>query len=161
MGRGRKAGRDRVRVRFALQSFGHAECGASEELRGRHPIGRCHTADRAGRGDLHSIRDRKRRRSANRVVRSALGSCPEILTLAPSPPTIPAGCAPGRTGEQEEKMAAYDAIIIGTGQAGPALARKMAGLGMKVAIAERGAFGATCCNTGCTPTKRLMARVSA
>ena len=54
-------------------------------------------------------------------------------------------------------MTAYDAIIIGTGQAGPALARRMAGSGMKVAIVERGRFGGTCVNTGCTPTKTLVA----
>jgi pyruvate/2-oxoglutarate dehydrogenase complex dihydrolipoamide dehydrogenase (E3) component len=54
-------------------------------------------------------------------------------------------------------MTAYDAIIIGTGQAGPALARRMAGLGMQVAIVERGRFGGTCINTGCTPTKTLVA----
>ena len=54
-------------------------------------------------------------------------------------------------------MTAYDAIIIGTGQAGPPLARRMAGLGMRVAIIERGRFGGTCINTGCTPTKTLVA----
>ena len=54
-------------------------------------------------------------------------------------------------------MVAYDAIIIGTGQAGPALARRMAGQGMKVAVVERGRFGGTCVNTGCTPTKTLLA----
>ena len=54
-------------------------------------------------------------------------------------------------------MAAYDAIIIGTGQAGPALARRMAGSGMQVAVVERGRFGGTCINTGCTPTKTLVA----
>jgi pyruvate/2-oxoglutarate dehydrogenase complex dihydrolipoamide dehydrogenase (E3) component len=54
-------------------------------------------------------------------------------------------------------MTAYDAIIIGTGQAGPALARRMAGLGMQVAVVERGRFGGTCVNTGCTPTKTLVA----
>src|SRR5271170_3297097 len=54
-------------------------------------------------------------------------------------------------------MAAYDAIIIGTGQAGPALARRIARLGMQVAIVERGRFGGTCVNTGCTPTKTLVA----
>jgi pyruvate/2-oxoglutarate dehydrogenase complex dihydrolipoamide dehydrogenase (E3) component len=74
---------------------------------------------------------------------------PSCLPWRPSPDA--------ETGEQEEEMAAYDAIIIGTGQAGPALARKMAGLGMKVAIAERGRFGGTCVNTGCTPTKTLIA----
>lgn len=54
-------------------------------------------------------------------------------------------------------MAAYDAIIVGTGQAGPALARRIAGQGMKVAVVERGRFGGTCVNTGCTPTKTLVA----
>jgi pyruvate/2-oxoglutarate dehydrogenase complex dihydrolipoamide dehydrogenase (E3) component len=54
-------------------------------------------------------------------------------------------------------MAAYDAIIIGTGQAGPPLARRMAGSGMQVAVVERGRFGGTCINTGCTPTKTLVA----
>lgn len=54
-------------------------------------------------------------------------------------------------------MTAYDAIIIGTGQAGPALARRLANSGMHVAIIERGRFGGTCVNTGCTPTKTLIA----
>jgi len=54
-------------------------------------------------------------------------------------------------------MPAYDAIIIGTGQAGPSLARRLAGAGMRVAIAERGKFGGTCINTGCTPTKTMVA----
>src|SRR6266550_885134 len=54
-------------------------------------------------------------------------------------------------------MTSYDAIIIGTGQAGPALARRMTGAGMQVAIVERGRFGGTCVNTGCTPTKTLVA----
>src|SRR5246127_4674799 len=51
----------------------------------------------------------------------------------------------------------YDAIIIGTGQSGPALARRLAGAGQRVAIIERGRFGGTCVNTGCTPTKTLVA----
>jgi pyruvate/2-oxoglutarate dehydrogenase complex dihydrolipoamide dehydrogenase (E3) component len=54
-------------------------------------------------------------------------------------------------------MTSYDAIIIGTGQAGPALARRLAGSGMQVAIVERYRFGGTCVNTGCTPTKTLVA----
>src|ERR1700747_686753 len=54
-------------------------------------------------------------------------------------------------------MANYDAIIIGTGQAGPALARKLVGARWKVAIVERQLFGGTCVNTGCTPTKTLVA----
>ena len=54
-------------------------------------------------------------------------------------------------------MTKYDAIIIGTGQAGPSLARRMAARGMQVAIIERARFGGTCVNTGCTPTKALVA----
>src|SRR5437762_5084427 len=52
---------------------------------------------------------------------------------------------------------AYDSIIIGTGQAGPSLAKRLAGAGMKVAIVERKLFGGTCVNTGCIPTKTLVA----
>ena len=51
----------------------------------------------------------------------------------------------------------YDAIVIGTGQAGPPLARRLAGAGMTVAVIERGLFGGTCVNTGCIPTKTLIA----
>jgi pyruvate/2-oxoglutarate dehydrogenase complex dihydrolipoamide dehydrogenase (E3) component len=51
----------------------------------------------------------------------------------------------------------YDAIIIGTGQAGPSLAVRLAGAGMKVAIIERKRFGGTCVNNGCIPTKTLIA----
>jgi pyruvate/2-oxoglutarate dehydrogenase complex dihydrolipoamide dehydrogenase (E3) component len=51
----------------------------------------------------------------------------------------------------------YDAIVIGTGQAGPSLARRLAGAGKNVAIVERGLFGGTCVNTGCIPTKTLVA----
>jgi len=51
----------------------------------------------------------------------------------------------------------YEAIIIGTGQAGPPLAGRLTGAGMKVAIIERGLFGGTCVNTGCIPTKTMVA----
>jgi pyruvate/2-oxoglutarate dehydrogenase complex dihydrolipoamide dehydrogenase (E3) component len=54
-------------------------------------------------------------------------------------------------------MNSYDAIVIGTGQAGPSLAARMAAAGMQVAIIERGRFGGTCVNTGCIPTKTLVA----
>ncbi len=54
-------------------------------------------------------------------------------------------------------MTNYDAIIIGTGQAGPFLAGRLAGAGMKVAIIERKLFGGTCVNTGCIPTKAMVA----
>jgi len=51
----------------------------------------------------------------------------------------------------------FDAIVIGTGQAGPSLAKRLAGAGMKVAIIERKLFGGTCVNTGCIPTKTMVA----
>ena len=54
-------------------------------------------------------------------------------------------------------MNRYDAIIIGTGQAGPSLAARLANAGMRVAVIERGHFGGTCVNNGCTPTKTLIA----
>ncbi len=54
-------------------------------------------------------------------------------------------------------MPSYDAIIIGTGQAGPSLARRLAQAGQKVAVIERKLFGGTCVNTGCTPTKTMVA----
>jgi len=52
---------------------------------------------------------------------------------------------------------AFDAIIIGTGQAGPPLAGRLTKAGMKVAVIERGLFGGTCVNTGCIPTKTMVA----
>jgi len=54
-------------------------------------------------------------------------------------------------------MKEFDAIIIGTGQAGPPLAARFAGAGKTVAIIERHKFGGTCVNTGCIPTKTLVA----
>ncbi|HTP85455.1 MAG TPA: FAD-containing oxidoreductase [Bryobacteraceae bacterium] len=51
----------------------------------------------------------------------------------------------------------YDAIVIGAGQAGPSLAVRLAGAGQRVAIVERSRFGGTCVNTGCIPTKTLVA----
>ncbi len=55
----------------------------------------------------------------------------------------------------------YDAIVVGTGQSGPSLAARLAGAGMKVAIVERKRFGGTCVNTGCVPTKTLVASARA
>ncbi|HVY80144.1 MAG TPA: FAD-containing oxidoreductase [Steroidobacteraceae bacterium] len=54
-------------------------------------------------------------------------------------------------------MATFDALIIGTGQAGPTLAWRLAKSGMTVAVVERGYFGGTCVNNGCTPTKAMVA----
>ena len=55
----------------------------------------------------------------------------------------------------------FDAIVIGAGQAGPFLAVRLGEAGMKVAIIERKLFGGTCVNTGCTPTKTLVASAHA
>lgn len=51
----------------------------------------------------------------------------------------------------------FDAIVIGAGQAGPSLAGRLSAAGMKVAIIERHLVGGTCVNTGCKPTKTLVA----
>ncbi|WP_420140690.1 FAD-containing oxidoreductase [Sphingomonas sp.] len=51
----------------------------------------------------------------------------------------------------------FDAIIVGAGQAGPALAGRLTGAGMTVALIERHLVGGTCVNTGCKPTKTLVA----
>ncbi|HEY8076172.1 MAG TPA: FAD-containing oxidoreductase, partial [Labilithrix sp.] len=55
---------------------------------------------------------------------------------------------------QEER---FDAIVVGTGQSGPPLAVRLAGAGKRVAVIERDKFGGTCVNTGCIPTKTLVA----
>lgn len=54
-------------------------------------------------------------------------------------------------------MKSFDAIIIGAGQAGPPLAGRLTRAGMTVALTERHLFGGTCVNTGCMPTKALVA----
>ncbi|CAH1693169.1 Mercuric reductase [Hyphomicrobiales bacterium] len=51
----------------------------------------------------------------------------------------------------------FDAIIIGAGQAGPSMAGRLTAAGLKVAVIERLHFGGTCVNTGCKPTKTLVA----
>src|ERR1700739_1038604 len=51
----------------------------------------------------------------------------------------------------------FDAIVIGAGQAGPSLAGRLTASGMTVAVIERDKFGGTCVNTGCMPTKTLVA----
>jgi pyruvate/2-oxoglutarate dehydrogenase complex dihydrolipoamide dehydrogenase (E3) component len=55
----------------------------------------------------------------------------------------------------------YDAIVIGTGQAGPPLAVRLAASGRRTAIIERKRFGGTCVNAGCIPTKTLVASARA
>jgi pyruvate/2-oxoglutarate dehydrogenase complex dihydrolipoamide dehydrogenase (E3) component len=51
----------------------------------------------------------------------------------------------------------WDALVVGAGQAGPALAVRLAQAGYKTALVERARLGGTCVNTGCTPTKTLIA----
>lgn len=51
----------------------------------------------------------------------------------------------------------FDAIVIGAGQAGPSLAGRLSAAGMQVAVIERKLFGGTCVNTGCIPTKTMIA----
>ena len=51
----------------------------------------------------------------------------------------------------------FDAIIIGAGQAGPPLAGRFTSAGMSVALIERHLFGGTCVDTGCMPTKTIVA----
>jgi len=55
----------------------------------------------------------------------------------------------------------YDAIVIGTGQAGPPLAVRLGKAGRKTAIIERKLIGGTCVNNGCIPTKTLIASARA
>ena len=55
----------------------------------------------------------------------------------------------------------FDAIVIGAGQSGPALAARFAQAGMKVALVEREHLGGTCVNDGCIPTKTLVASARA
>ena len=54
-------------------------------------------------------------------------------------------------------MSAYDAIVIGSGQAGNPLSQKLADRGWSVALIEQDHLGGTCINTGCTPTKTMVA----
>ena len=55
----------------------------------------------------------------------------------------------------------FDAIIVGAGQAGPAIAARCSKEGLRTAVIERGHFGGTCLNVGCVPTKTLVASARA
>jgi len=55
----------------------------------------------------------------------------------------------------------FDAIIVGAGQSGPPLAGRLTGAGQTVAVIERKLVGGTCVNTGCIPTKTLVASAHA
>lgn len=50
----------------------------------------------------------------------------------------------------------YDAIVIGTGPAGPSLAQRVGSEGLRVAVVERDEIGGACVNVGCIPTKALL-----
>ncbi|MGZ3753126.1 MAG: FAD-dependent oxidoreductase, partial [Mucilaginibacter sp.] len=58
-------------------------------------------------------------------------------------------------------MKTYDAIVIGAGQAGSPLAKKLALSGKKTALIEKRYIGGTCVNDGCTPTKTMVASAKA
>src|SRR5262249_24886030 len=60
----------------------------------------------------------------------------------------------GRTYRMTHK---YDAIIVGAGQAGPPLAKRLSDAGQSVALIAKHLFGGTCVNTGCIPTKAMVA----
>ncbi|MEB2775757.1 mercuric reductase [Algoriphagus sp. D3-2-R+10] len=61
----------------------------------------------------------------------------------------------------EDRVETFDAIIVGSGQAGNPLALALAKEKWKVAIVEKAALGGTCVNTGCTPTKAYVASARA
>jgi pyruvate/2-oxoglutarate dehydrogenase complex dihydrolipoamide dehydrogenase (E3) component len=65
----------------------------------------------------------------------------------------------GLMSSQPEQL--FDVIVIGCGQAGPAIAARSAREGLRVAIIERANFGGTCVNVGCIPTKTLVASAKA
>jgi pyruvate/2-oxoglutarate dehydrogenase complex dihydrolipoamide dehydrogenase (E3) component len=56
-----------------------------------------------------------------------------------------------------EILVKFDAIVIGSGQGGNPLCYALADLGWKVALVEKAQVGGTCINTGCTPTKTMIA----
>ena len=58
-------------------------------------------------------------------------------------------------------MKEFDAIVVGAGQAGPPLVARLTAAGRTVALVERHLFGGTCVNTGCTPTKAMVASAAA
>jgi len=59
------------------------------------------------------------------------------------------------------KIESFDAIVVGAGQAGPAIAARASKEGLRTAVIERGHFGGTCVNVGCVPTKTLVASARA
>jgi pyruvate/2-oxoglutarate dehydrogenase complex dihydrolipoamide dehydrogenase (E3) component len=98
------------------------------------------------------------RRGATTFIPAIL-SADDAAALSRGTVRTAAGERRSRTlGNEEQGMSeTFDAIIIGTGQAGPPLARRLTAAGMRVAIIERHLFGGTCVNTGCIPTKAMVA----
>src|SRR5215469_15766793 len=72
-----------------------------------------------------------------------------------------ARCANVASSTRRHTMRNFDAIVIGSGQAGPSLTARLTGAGMSVAFIEREHFGGTCVNDGCIPTKTLVASAQA
>ncbi len=58
-------------------------------------------------------------------------------------------------------MQEVDVILVGCGQAATPLAARLAAAGRRVVLLERGELGGTCINTGCTPTKTMIASARA
>src|SRR5262249_53517276 len=120
--------------------------------KGQAPVKRCAVAFRE---DAHVCqppgtvfgRDRSNRRSTWQLPTS-------IHTFVAHQRSIQSG---PRSQQRKMSINEFDAIIIGAGQAGPSLAGKLSGARMTVAFVERNLFGGTCVNTGCMPTKALVA----
>src|SRR6516165_2271408 len=72
-----------------------------------------------------------------------------------------ARCANVASSTRRHAMRNFDAIVIGSGQAGPSLTARLTAAGMTVAFIEREHFGGTCVNDGCIPTKTLVASAQA
>lgn len=77
-----------------------------------------------------------------------------IITIVQFPTNIAQGFSPGTKNKLMEK---FDAIVVGSGQGGNPLARKMAENGWRTALIEQRQLGGTCINDGCTPTKTMIA----
>src|SRR5215470_15035026 len=70
---------------------------------------------------------------------------------------VPSGSDSSAPAREGRLMSRYDAIVIGSGQAGNPLSQKLADQGWTVALIEKDHLGGTCVNTGCTPTKTMVA----
>src|SRR5258706_12189985 len=73
-----------------------------------------------------------------------------------SPSGPPRSAAPPSPSERSPAMERFDLVVIGAGAAGLTAARTAAGLGARVALADRGPLGGLCANRGCIPQKALV-----